>query len=59
MNTLQMFDATERTYSVVWDSSKPYPLCLHMTGHPGTLTLEREWTHMALFRENKLCHIAT
>lgn len=57
MNTFQMLDVTERTSSVVWDSSKPHPLCLHVTGYPRIWMLKREQTHMAFFRENKLYHI--
>lgn len=25
---------------------------------PWDLNAKKEWTHMALFRENKLCHVA-
>lgn len=57
MNTFQMLGVTERTSPVVWDSSKPHPLCLHVTGYPRIWMLKRAQTHMAFFRENKLYHI--
>lgn len=57
MNTFQMLDVTERTSSVVWDSSKPHPLCLHVTGYPRIWMLKRAQTHMVFFRANKLYHI--
>lgn len=57
MNTFQMLDVTERTSSVVWDSSKPHSLCLRVTGYPRIWMLKRAQTHMAVFRANKLYHI--